>query len=154
MQQAQVTADSSTAVDGLFARFGAQCFDVQPTPDNTPTLWVERERLLEVLQHLRPQHPMLLDLFGIDERLREHRPQAARDFTVVYHLLNLQAREEIRIKVAVSNDDASVPTASAVWPNADWYERETWDMYGVEFSGHPNLRRILMGPRVDMNRGC
>ena len=146
MQQAQVTADSSTAVDGLFARFGAQCFDVQPTPDNTPTLWVERERLLEVLQHLRAQHPMLLDLFGIDERLREHRPHAARDFTVVYHLLNLEAREEIRIKVAVSNDDASVPSASGVWPNANWYEREAWDMYGVEFSGHPNLHRILLPP--------
>ena len=65
---------------------------------------------------------------------------------MVYHLLNLQKREEMRIKVGVSATDASVPTASGIWPNANWYERETWDMYGVEFSGHPNLRRILLPP--------
>lgn len=137
---------NNTTVDGLFARFGAQSFDVQPTPDNTPTLWVQREKLLEVLAHLRPEFPMLLDLFGIDERLREHRPDAAADFTVVYHLLNLTAREEIRIKVSVTADDATVPSAVNIWPNANWYERETWDMYGVEFSGHPHLCRILLPP--------
>jgi NADH-quinone oxidoreductase subunit C/D len=141
-----VRTDSSTAVDGLYARFGAESFELQATPDNTPTLWVDRDKLVAVLEHLRTDHPMLLDLFGIDERLREHRPEAAQDFTVVYHLLNLQARQELRIKVGVSATDANVPTASGVWPNANWYERETWDMYGVEFSGHPNLRRILLPP--------
>ncbi|TDG12960.1 NADH-quinone oxidoreductase subunit C/D [Seongchinamella unica] len=146
MLEAQVTADSSGVVDDLFARFGAPCFSSQPTPDNTPTLWVEREKLLEVLRHLHKDFPMLLDLFGIDERLREHKPEAAQDFTVVYHLLNLEAREEIRIKVGVTANDASVPSAHQIWPNANWYERETWDMFGVEFSGHPNLRRILLPP--------
>ena len=141
-----MTANSSTAVDGLYARFGAPAFEPQATPDNTPTLWVDRDQLLDVLGHLRPDYPMLLDLFGIDERLREHRPEAARDFTVVYHLLNLQAREELRIKVAVDDADPVVPSAVGIWPNANWYERETWDMFGVEFRGHPNLRRILLPP--------
>ena len=97
-------------MDDLFARFGAHLFDVQQTADDTPTLWVERRQLLEVLAHLKPRFPMLLDLFGIDERLREHKPASAVDFTVVYHLFNLQDREEIRLKVAVADDDAKVPT--------------------------------------------
>ena len=96
MQQAQVT-DSNGTVDDLFARFGAHVFDLQPTADNTPTLWVAREQVIAVLVHLKPRFPMLLDLFGIDERLREHKPAAAVDFTVVYHLFNLADREEIRI---------------------------------------------------------
>ena len=145
MLQAQVTSTNAT-VDELFARFGAHLFDLQPTFDNTPTLWVDRGKLLEILAHLKPRFPMLLDLFGIDERLREHKPAAAADFTVVYHLLNLTDREELRIKVAVYDSDSIVPSATGVWPNANWYERETWDMFGVEFSGHPNLRRILLPP--------
>jgi len=133
-------------VDDLFASFGAQVFENQPTPDNTPTLWLDRARILEVLSYLKNQFPMLLDLFGIDERLREHKPAAAADFTVVYHLLNFSRCEEIRLKVAVSMGDLSVPTAVGVYPNANWYEREAWDMFGVSFSGHPNLRRILLPP--------
>jgi NADH-quinone oxidoreductase subunit C/D len=145
MLNAQVT-DNNTTVDELFARFGAQSFDIQTTADGTPTLWVERGKLLEILAHLKKQFPMLLDLFGIDERLRQHKPEAAGDFTVVYHLMSFTPVEEIRIKVAVSMPDLDVPSAVSVWPNANWYEREAWDMYGVEFSGHPNLRRILLPP--------
>ena len=145
MQQAQVTSTNST-VDDLFARFGAHVFDLQATADNTPTLWVAREQVIEVLRHLKPRFPMLLDLFGIDERLREHKPPAALDFTVVYHLFNLADREEIRIKAAVTDADSNVPTATGVWANANWYEREAWDMFGIVFSGHPNLRRILLPP--------
>lgn len=145
MLNADLTAPNST-VDELFARFGAAVFQLQPTADLTPTLWVDTADLLTVLAHLQRQFPMLLDLFGIDERLREHKPPAAEDFTVVYHLLNLEDREEIRIKVALTERELSTPTAVSIWPNANWYEREAWDMYGIEFSGHPNLRRILLPP--------
>jgi NADH-quinone oxidoreductase subunit C/D len=145
MQHAPVMNTKGT-VDDLFARFGAQVFEVQATADQTATLWIDRDRLLEALTHLKPRFPMLLDLFGIDERLRKHKPPGAADFTVVYHLFNLADREEIRLKVAVPAADLRVPTAVSIWPNANWYERETWDMFGVEFSGHPNLRRILLPP--------
>jgi NADH-quinone oxidoreductase subunit C/D len=145
MLNADLTAPNST-VDELFARFGAAVFQLQPTADLTPTLWVDTADLLTVLAHLQRRFPMLLDLFGIDERLREHKPPAAEDFTVVYHLLNLEDREEIRIKVALTERELSTPTAVSIWPNANWYEREAWDMYGIEFSGHPNLRRILLPP--------
>jgi NADH-quinone oxidoreductase subunit C/D len=145
MQQAQVLSTGS-AVDDLFARFGAPAFVPQATADHTPTLWVAREQILDVLAHLKPRFPMLLDLFGMDERLREHRPVAASDFTVIYHLLNIAGREEIRLKVALSDADNNVPSAAQIWPNANWYEREAWDMYGINFSGHPSLRRILLPP--------
>ena len=145
MLNAEVLNNNDTVGD-LFARFGADSFVVQDTPDNTPTLWVERSNLIEVLQHLKQSFPMLLDLFGVDERLREHKPAAAKDFTVIYHLMRFKPVEEIRIKVSVSSDDIAVPSACSIWPNANWYERECWDMYGVEFSDHPNLRRILLPP--------
>ncbi|MEH6518607.1 MAG: NADH-quinone oxidoreductase subunit C/D [Halioglobus sp.] len=145
MLNAELTAPNST-VDELFARFGVAVFQLQATADLTPTLWVDTSDLLTVLAHLQRRFPMLLDLFGVDERLREHKPPAAADFTVVYHLLNLDDREEIRIKVALTESALSAPTAVSIWPNANWYEREAWDMYGIEFSGHPNLRRILLPP--------
>ncbi|MFT4823084.1 MAG: NADH-quinone oxidoreductase subunit C/D [Halioglobus sp.] len=145
MLNAQISKRSNT-VDDLYAHFGAAVFDTQPTADQTPTLWVDRSKVLEVLLHLKSQFPMLLDLFAVDERLREHKPVAAKDFTIVYHLMSFTPVEEIRIKVGVSLTDISVPSAVSIWPNANWYEREAWDMYGVEFSGHPNLRRILLPP--------
>ncbi len=145
MQTGQL-ANSGNTVDDLFARFGADLFTVQNTADQTPTLWVTREHSLAVLAHLRSRFPLLLDLFGIDERVRSHKPKAAADYTVVYHLLNPSPVEEVRLKVALTETDAITPSAVGIWPNANWYERETWDMFGIEFSGHPNLRRILLPP--------
>lgn len=145
MQHAQVTTSNAT-VDDLVARFGAELFVHQDCPDNMPTLWLAREDLLPVLAYLQPRFTLLLDLFGVDERLREHKPAAAADFTVVYHLFDIAAQEDLRLKVGVAAGDASVPSAVNLWPNANWYERETWDMFGVEFVGHPNLRRILLPP--------
>lgn len=130
----------------LYARFGADSFVEQITADKTPTLWVERNKLIDVLRHLKSEFPMLLDLFGIDERLRQHKPEGCGDFSVVYHLMSFIPCEEIRIKVAMSMADLAVPTAVSIWPNANWYEREAWDMYGIVFDGHPNLRRILLPP--------
>ncbi len=145
MLSAQAT-ETHTIVDDLFARFGADVFVMQTTPDNTPTLWVAAPQLLEVLRHLKPRYPMLYDLFGIDERLRDNRGKQPRaDFSVVYHLLSLTPVAEIRIKVAVI-EPAAVPTSIGIWPNANWYEREAWDMFGIRFAGHPNLRRILLPP--------
>jgi NADH-quinone oxidoreductase subunit C len=65
-------------------------------------------------------------------------------FEVVYHLLSLKNKQRIRIKVAVSENDCTLPSAASLWGGADFMERECWDMYGINFSGHPNLKRILM----------
>jgi NADH-quinone oxidoreductase subunit C/D len=140
------TTGNSTIVDDLFARFGADTFLLQACADDTPTLWLSGDQLLAVLQYLKPLYPMLYDLFGIDERLRENRQgQPAADFTVVYHLLSLSPVTEIRLKVAVI-EPARVPSCTGVWANANWYEREAWDMFGIDFAGHPHLCRILLPP--------
>ncbi len=65
-------------------------------------------------------------------------------FEVVYHFYSMPQRHRVRLKVAVTEDDATVPSLTPLWPGANWYEREVWDMFGIRFSGHPDLKRILM----------
>lgn len=147
MQAGAETDFHSLVEDELYRQFGEALFVVQPTADNITTLWVSREHLIEVLRFLKPQYPMLYDLFGIDERTREHHEgQPSSDFTVVYQLLSFDRNEDLRLKVALLDPDLNLPTAISVWPNANWYEREVWDMFGVNFTGHPNLYRILLPP--------
>ena len=136
----------SELVRDLAARHEGVAVAEQPCPDGTPTAWVPREGIDAVLRQLRRDYPMLLDLFGVDERHRQHRPGAARDFTVVYHLFDPASCRELRIKAPLAADDPVLPSAVPLWPNANWYEREAWDMFGVQFSGHPHLRRLILPP--------
>ncbi|MDN6297168.1 MAG: NADH-quinone oxidoreductase subunit C/D [Halomonas sp.] len=146
-----MSTDSSAAiVEALVHRFGNQVCYEQPTLTGMPVLWVRREALVEILEALRrlPEpFEMLYDLTATDERLRSHRKELpATDFTVIYQLLSVSGNRDIMLKVALSERDLSLPTAIPVYPNADWYEREVWDMFGIRFAGHPNLKRILMPP--------
>lgn len=125
---------------------------VQPTRDGIPTLWVQPSRIKAVLRFLKgelaPSYPMLFDLTAIDERSRQRREgQPPADFTVVYHLLSLEGNAHIRLKVPLQGEYPSLESISDLWPNANWYEREVWDMFGITFDGHPHLERILM-PRT------
>ena len=130
----------------LATRFGDGCV-AQPTVDGVPTVWVPKERLRDVLRYLKRDAParfeLMLDLSAIDERTRRHRDgQPASDFTVFYHLMSLSGDDDIRVKVAL-NDGDSVDSIESVYPVANWYEREAFDMFGIRFDGHPNLCRIL-----------
>jgi NADH-quinone oxidoreductase subunit C len=78
----------------------------------------------------------LIDVCGVDH------PQREKRFDVVYHLLSLHRNQRIRVKIE-TGEDQPVPSATVVWPAANWYEREAFDMYGIQFAGHPDLRRIL-----------
>jgi NADH-quinone oxidoreductase subunit C/D len=132
-------------------RFGEDVATAQPACDQVPTLWVGRERVHDVLGYLKNEadrpYRMLYDLSAIDERERNNRQdQAESDFTVVYHLLSFERNEDVRVKVALRGDYPSLRTVTDIWPAANWYERETWDMFGVTFEGHPHLTRILMPP--------
>ncbi len=137
----------------LAARFGAEAFVFQQTLDNIPTLWVPRAQVNDVLRYLRtlPQpYVMLYDLSAVDERLRTKRDGLPLgDFTVFYHLLSIdralgKGAGDVRIKVALGAADLNIPTARDIWPNADWYEREVYDLFGIHFAGHPHLFRILL----------
>jgi NADH-quinone oxidoreductase subunit C/D len=124
---------------------------VQPTADEIPTVWVPAERAREVIGHLKSEaaetYPMLYDLTAIDERTRRHREgQPASDFTVVYHLLSFEHNCDVRLKVALQGEMPTLPTITSVFPAAEWYEREVWDMFGVSFDGLPSRPRILMPP--------
>jgi len=150
-ENATLEAGLPEVIDELRARFGAEHLVIQATKDAIPTVWVERAKLMEVLHFLRHQprpFSMLYDLSAVDERLRTRRhglPTA--DFTVFYHLLSLERNADIRIKVALSADSLQLPSAIKVWPNANWYEREVWDLFGIVFDGHPLLVRIML-PRT------
>jgi NADH-quinone oxidoreductase subunit C len=104
------------------------------------TIGTDASALLDTLTFLRDdakcQFISLIDISGVDYPSRPNR------FDVVYHLLSPHQNLRIRVKVA-TDEDTPVPSATSVYLGADWYERETYDLYGVLFSGHPDLRRIL-----------
>lgn len=137
-------------ISGLGLELGDQVIRYrQLTSDETPTLWIEKENLNEVLKCLKNTVPspyrMLYDLTAIDERTKTHlNGQPGSDFTVVYHLTSFGRNEDIRIKVPLSADDLNIPSITSVWESANWYEREVFDMFGINFTGHPRLERILM----------
>ena len=104
------------------------------------TLTAQPARLIELLTFLRDdaqcQFVSFIDCCGVDW------PGRAERFDVVYHLLSPRQNLRIRVKVMTS-EDAPVPSVTAVYPGADWFEREAYDLYGILFTGHPDLRRIL-----------
>jgi NADH-quinone oxidoreductase subunit C len=104
------------------------------------TLYVERLEIQDIARFCRDElsFAFLVDLSGVDHFGDEPR------FEVVYELYRFAEGDHLRLKVSVSEDDLAVPTVSVVWPTADWHEREAFDMYGLKFTGHPDLRRILM----------
>ena len=104
------------------------------------TLVAAPENVIALLTFLRDDVQCgfvnLMDICGVDW------PQREKRFDVVYHMLSPRQNLRIRVTVMVAEDEA-VPSACTVYPGADWFERETWDMYGILFTGHPDLRRIL-----------
>lgn len=104
------------------------------------TLEVVPEHILRVLKFLRDDpactFSVFIDICGVDY------PERAERFDVVYHLLSPTQNQRIRVKLAV-DETSTVPSAVELFPAADWFEREAFDLYGILFSGHPDLRRIL-----------
>ncbi len=84
---------------------------------------------------------MLIDLFAVDYL---HWEEKEVRFEVVYNLFSLSKNRRLFVKVQIPELDPEIDSAVSVWPAADWYEREVWDMMGIVFKGHPNLKRILM----------
>lgn len=135
----------------LTAQFPGDGFAEQNTADGTPTLWLASDDLANVLSYLKNDAPapyrLLFDVTAIDERARrEPAPQPSSDFTMVYHLTSFERNSDVRLKVALQGEYPTVPTVTGVFANANWYEREIWDMFGINIDGHPDPRRILMPP--------
>jgi NADH-quinone oxidoreductase subunit C len=116
------------------------------------TLLVDLAALPEVLRFCRDdaalRFDMLMDLTAVDYLMYPGREDSPR-FEVVYHLYSVPHNHRVRIKAGVDEDEPVVPTAVPLWPIANWLEREVWDMYGLRFAEHPDLRRLLLYEEFD-----
>ena len=115
------------------------------------TLEVERASLLKVCKRLRDDHPLrfeqLIDVCGVDYlTYRAESPEGARPgprFAAVYHLLSVSRNQRLRLRVFLDDTLPVVDSVVELWPSANWFEREAFDLFGIVFEGHPDLRRIL-----------
>lgn len=128
-------------VNGLRGRLGDAVEDVLEFRDDVIVV-VGRDAIVDAATWLRDNEdcpfPLCEDVFGIDAYTR------AKRFEVNYHFFSITRHVRIHLKVRVDEDDAVVPSITGVFPGAGWYEREAWDMMGVQFSGHADLRRAYM----------
>ena len=128
-------------VNGLKEHFGERFLEVIEFRDDV-FVRMDRDSIVEALTFLRDHpdvpFPLCVDVIGIDRFTRKER------FEINYQLYSLEAKQRMHLKVRVEEQDPVVPTATGVYPSADWYEREVYDMFGVRFDGHPDLRRFYM----------
>jgi NADH-quinone oxidoreductase subunit C len=127
------------AVEKLQARFG-EAIGAPIEFRSEITVTVAREKIVEVCRFLKTDcgFDMLTDLAGVDNYGEDPR------FEVDYQLYSFAHRCRLRLKVGISEDDMTVDSVTSVWRTANWHEREAFDMFGLRFRGHPNLKRILM----------
>ena len=135
-----VSDDDLTAMGERLVAAGAGGLTGFEVAHGELNLFAEAGAIVDVLTRLRDnadcRFEQLIDLCGVDY------PQRPKRFDVVYHLLSLTANRRVRIKIE-TDENTPIPTITGVYPCAEWYEREAFDMYGVFFQGHPDLRRLL-----------
>src|SRR5215213_818477 len=133
------TASDEGVIDAAKAAIGGALIEAREAAGEV-TLVVRRESIADVLRALRDtprlEYQQLMEIAGVDY------PERPERFEVVYHLLSLTKNRRIRVKVS-TDEQTPVPSVTGLWPVAGWLEREVFDMYGVAFSGNPDLRRIL-----------
>ena len=132
----------SLLVEKLQSAFGERIVETTAVRDEITHL-VDKTALVKVCEFVKNDSELrmdyLVDVLGVDY------PAAHRRFEVVYHLYSIPLRHRLRLKVRLKDGEV-VPSVTGVWPAADWPEREAYDMYGIRFEGHPNLKRIYMPP--------
>jgi NADH-quinone oxidoreductase subunit C len=131
----------SLVLDRMSERFGDDILSTH-SDFGDDTALVRRERIVEICTFLRDDPDLrfdfLMDCTGVDYLGEEPR------FEVVYHLYSLAKKHRVRIKARVPEEDPVIDSVIPVWVGSDWYEREAYDMYGIAFRNHPNLKRILL----------
>jgi NADH-quinone oxidoreductase subunit C len=104
---------------------------------------IRKNILIDLMKFLKKNPDLsfnvLMDLSAVDYLEQGRTPR----YDVVYHLFSVQKKHRLRVKVGVEERELAVPSLTPLWPIADWFEREAWDMFGIQFEGHPNLTRIL-----------
>ncbi len=132
----------ANTIDTLTQRFGAISFSETKFRDNQ-RVHIAAERLLDFMTVLKDEcgFDMLAELTAVDYL---HYPNASDRYGVVYGLTNTTNGERLWVKAMLNDPDPTIASAYPLWKGADWLEREVYDMYGIVFEGHPDLRRILM----------
>ncbi len=147
-RQIELNHSDQDLARALGAKFGDAVAPLAPTCDMF-TLQVAENRFKDVLRYLKaeatPKYQRLDDLTAIDESARRQ-PQNDSDYTMVYHLLSFDSASRLRLKVPLQGQDPVTRSITDIWPSANWYEREVFDLMGIRFEGHPNLSRIIMPP--------
>lgn len=132
--------ESSFLLDKLEENFPAKIQEI-PDAHDLLTVMVEKEDLIEVLRFLKSSCE--LQFIHLTDITAVHYPHLEKEFAVVYHIHSLVHNIRIRVKVFLQGPNPEIPTATVIWKGANWMERETFDFFGVNFIGHPDLRRIL-----------
>ncbi len=131
----------SLVLEKLSSRFGAAILATHSDLGDDTAL-VARDKIVEICTFLRDDTDLLfalaIDITGVD-----YIDESPR-FEVVYHLYSIEKKIRVRIKARVPADDPAIDSVSGVWSGMNWYEREAFDMYGIRFNNHPDLRRILL----------
>ena len=138
-------SEQSITIQRLNERFGDRV-EVMPSID-MDCVKVRREDIVDVCSFLRNEDDLDYDLMR-DLTCVDYINETPR-FEVVYHLYSIYHGHEVRLKARVEESDPTIDTITSVWIGANWYEREAYDMYGVKFNGHPDLRRLLMYPEFE-----
>ncbi len=132
--------DAPAVIDALSPLVSGAAYEAGASVDFT-TIYVPADRLVETCTALRDAPSLRFNVL-LEVTAADYLPRDPR-FEVVYHLLSVSRRRRLRLKVRVV-EAGLVPTVQGVWPSAGWLEREVWDMFGIIFDGHPDLRRLLM----------
>ncbi|MES3630025.1 MAG: NADH-quinone oxidoreductase subunit C [Longimonas sp.] len=137
---AKATTHCPDTLNALVDAFGEDAIGPVETYANEDTVYVPKSRIADVCRFLREEQGFayLADLGGIDRFTQEDR------FEVFYNVVNMEAQKRLRVKIRVDEDDLHVPTVTSVYRSANWNEREAYDMLGLIFDGHPDLRRMYM----------
>jgi NADH-quinone oxidoreductase subunit C len=135
--------DATAIVDTLKAALPGASFETGKSVDFA-TVYVPATSLVETCRELRDNTSLRFNVL-IEVTAADYLPREPR-FEIVYHLLSIPNRQRLRVKVRVASNelDGVVPTVQSIWPAAGWPEREVWDMFGIVFAGHGDLRRLLM----------
>ncbi len=133
--------DANVTLKRLTERFPGSILETHSYRGNDTAI-VKKEDILAICTFLRDDQALLynfmMDLTAVDYLGKEPR------FEVVYHLYSLKYNQRVRIKAQVSESDCCIDSIVSIWPSANWFEREAFDLYGITFSGHPELKRLLL----------
>lgn len=135
----ELTEQLKKVVDGLTGSFPDKVIDVYQSSGDT-FLHVEADSIVEISKYLKDEHHFiyLSDVFGADRFTTEQR------FEVFYNLVSLRDRQRLFIKVWLEEEEPVIDSVTSVWKSANWFEREVYDMFGIRFNNHPDMRRIYM----------